>query len=42
MNNVKIDYLTPDDLINHSQKSMDVLQILYKPKPDYSAYDVLP
>lgn len=42
MNGVKIDYLTPDDLMNHSQNSRDVLEILYKPKPDYSAYDVLP
>ena len=39
---MKIDYLTPDDLMNHSQNSRDVLEILYKPKPDYSAYDVLP
>ena len=42
VNNVTIDYLTPEDLINNNQNSLDVLQVLYKPKPDYSKYDVLP
>lgn len=42
VNGVKIDYLSPDDLMSNDQNALDVLQALYKPRPDYSAYDVLP
>ena len=41
-NELKIDYVTVDDLMRNTRKAQNLLNVLYKPKPDYSKFDVLP